>query len=123
MIAYNPNMTCKEDLAHFIVSTSNLRGPKSNIDNVAIDPILIATIISIIVQIIKLIYDYKNPKLLLDDIKNPGIMRRIYLVFKVNQILSANKCEIGTFKFLELVRTALANKNVMDIQALMNSCK
>lgn len=92
-------------------------------DSYSVDPILIASIISIIVQIIKLIYDYKNPQQLLDDVKKPGIIRRIYLHYKISQILSANKSDIGTFKFMEAARTVLENKSILAIQDLMNSCK
>jgi hypothetical protein len=104
----------KNDVAYSIHNELN--------PNFAIDPMLIATIISIIVQIIKLIYDYKNPKQLLDDVENPGIIRSIYLSYKINQILGPYK-QIGTMKFLSAIRSVLRNKSVSDIQNLMNSCK
>jgi len=88
-----------------------------------LDPILIASIISIIIQIIKLIYDYKNPKQMLDDVQNPGIMRRIYLSYKISKILATQNSGIGTFTFLQAARKSLSNKTVLEIQDLMDSCK
>lgn len=78
-------------------------------DKFGIDPILIASIISLIIQVIRLIYDY-NHKQLEQDVKGVGLFRGIYLRYKFATLLDLKG--IRCSDFYSAFFKVLKNQNV-----------
>jgi len=96
---------------------------KTNPDTFGIDPLIIATIISIIIQIIRLIYDYNHPKQLYDDIQNPGIIRSMWLRYRIGLILWQQGYNKGCAEFINGLRDSLKGVNEQQLSQLMKECQ
>lgn len=96
---------------------------KTNPDSFGIDPLVLSTIISIIIQIIRLIYDYNNSKQLLDDVQNPGIMRSWWLRYRIGLILWQKGYDKGCADFINGLRDSLKGVNEQQLLQLMRECQ
>jgi len=95
---------------------------KNNPDSFGIDPLILATIVSIIIQIIRLIYDYNHPKQLYDDVNKPGLFRGVWLRYRIGFIIFQSGSNLECGKFLEAFRTCLKGKSEQELQNLIGDC-
>lgn len=96
---------------------------KMNPNTFGIDPVLIASIVSIIIQIIKLIYEYKHPEKLYNDVNNIGFLRNLWLKYKITYIIFQSRGDIECGQFLEAFRTCLKGKTIQQLQQLIGDCE